>query len=417
MSESKSTPQQNRTIVAAFDQEKYPETLENPIFFRIALKESIDAFPELFPPEIKNGYKMKDIRYSKKSGIFTRRIVIGSIAYTVRPSFIMPYHTAFTNDVEKTLFLRKFEVPYWALSYVFGKNSMHWYRMEQNIGRNSLVGTTVKDPNLLPEHLGADEKHSRLKGKKVYVGTTVGDECILGASVKEDAGEESLTKAYGIFKEEALNINPAYSPKSVNTDGWKATINAWKGLFPFIAVICCFLHIFIKIRDRSKKKYSEYFQNVSDKLWECYKAESKASFSQRVRRLYEWAKKESKLPDVILKPITKLKKNLSDYSQAYDLPGCHRTSNMIDRLMQRMDRHLFSTFYFHGDLCSAELGIRAWALIHNFAPCNPYTVKKHNGLKSPAERLNKFRYHDNWLQNLLISASLGGYRDSPPNPL
>ena len=71
------------------------------------------------------------------------------------------------------------------LSYVFGKDAMHCYRMEQNPGRNSLVGTTLKAPNLLPEHLGADEKHSRLKGNKVYIATTVGDECIPGASVSE----------------------------------------------------------------------------------------------------------------------------------------------------------------------------------------------------------------------------------------
>ena len=63
----------------------------------------------------------------------------------------------------------------------------------------------------------------------------------------------------GSSKKKALNINPEYSPKSVNTKGWKATMNAWKKLFHFIAVICCFLNIFIKIRDRSKRKYSEYF--------------------------------------------------------------------------------------------------------------------------------------------------------------
>ena len=94
-----------------------------------------------------------------------------------------------------------------------------------------------------------------------------------------------------------------------------------------------------------------------------------------------------------------------------------RTSNMIDRLMQRMDRHLFSTFYFHGHLASAKLSIRGWALIHNFATCNPTTVKKHNGMRSPAERLNQFRRHDSWLQNLLISASMGAFRHHPPNPL
>jgi len=113
----------------------------------------------------------------------------------------------------------------------------------------------------------------------------------------------------------------------------------------------------------------------------------------------------------------KLKKNLSAYSKAYDFQGCHRTSNMVDRLMQRMDRHLFSTFYFHGGLQTAELSIRGWALIQNFAPCNPVTVKKHDGLRCPAEWLNKSRYHENWLENLLVSASMGGFRYPPPNPL
>jgi len=71
--------------------------------------------------------------------------------------------------------------------------------------------------------------------------------------------------------------------------------------------------------------------------------------------------------------IGKLRSNLSKFSQAYDFPGSHRTSNMIDRLMQRMDRHLFSIQYFHGNRDSANLSIRAWALIQNFAPFNGST--------------------------------------------
>ena len=406
----------NRSIVVPFDQIKYPEIVKKADLFRKELDIFIETNPELFPPDIMFGYLMKEIRHSKKLYIQIRRIKIGSISYTVRPSFVMPYHTALTDDVEKAIFLRKFDVPFWALRHVFGRDAMFWYRIEQNLGRNSIVGTTIKDPDFLPEHVAADEKHSRLKGEKVYVPTTVGAECILGVGVSEDAAEKGLTEVYGIFKEESQNLDPQYSPKSVNTDGWKATINAWKTLFPYIFVICCFLHVFIKIRDRSQNKYKDLFKTVADKIWNCYKAESKVSFSQRVRRLYEWAQNK-KVPDVILKPIKKLKKNISDYSKAYDLPGCLRTSNMVDRLMQRMDRHLFSTFYFHGNLASAELSIRGWALIHNFAPCNPTSVKKHNGWRSPAERLNQFRYHDSWLQNLLISASMRGFRYHPPNPL
>jgi hypothetical protein len=376
----------------------------------------IEKLPELFPSGIKNGFKLKETRHQIKSGIPTRRIIVDDVAYTIRPSFVLPYHVAFAQDVETPLFLRKFDVPFWALSQVFGKNAMYWYRIEQSLGRNSILGTTIKDPELLPEHLGADEKHSRMKGNKVYVSTTVGDQCILGVCVSEDAGENGLKKSYGKFKEEALNLKPEYQPKSVNTDGWKATVKAWKSLFPGIVVIACFLHVFIKIRDRSCRKFREIFNTAADKLWHCYEAVSKTSFSQRVRRLSEWAETEN-IPDVISKPIMKLKKNLAAYSKAYDLPGCHRTSNMVDRLMQRMDRHLFSTFYFHGTREAAELSIRGWALIQNFAPCNPTTISRHDGWKCPAEWLNKSRYHDNWLQNLLISSSMGGFKHPPPKPL
>ncbi len=54
---------------------------------------------------------------------------------------------------------------------------------------------------------------------------------------------------------------------------------------------------------------------------------------------------------------------------------------------------------------------------HHFAPSAPYIIKKYNGKLSPAERLNGFSYHDNWLHNLLISVSPNGYRGCPHNPL
>ncbi len=198
--------------------------------FKIELDKFIADSPELFPDGIENGYRCKDIRYSKKSQISIRRITVDSVSYTVRPSFVMPYHTAFANEAENVLFLRKFNVPFWAIDNVFGKDPMHWYRMEQGLGRNSIVGSTIKDPDLLPNHVGADEKHSKLKGEKIYISTVVGEQCILGVSVSENAGEEGLTEAYGKFRDEALDIKPEYSPKSVNTDGWKATMKAWESL-------------------------------------------------------------------------------------------------------------------------------------------------------------------------------------------
>ena len=161
--------------------------------------------------------------------------------------------------------------------------------------------------------------------------------------------KRTIVKAYGVFKDEAQCVKPDYSPKTVNTDGWIATKNAWKTIFPYVFLIACFLHIYIKIRDRSKKKFKDIYDQVVTKLWNCYEAENKASFSQRVRRLCEWTKKAS-IPSYIMDKLEKFRNNIASFSIAYDFPDAHRTSNMLDRLMQRMDRHLFSIQYFHGFL-------------------------------------------------------------------
>jgi hypothetical protein len=410
------TKRVNQVIRVPLLEEGYESIVTDTKEFRCQLDELITECPELFPAEILQGYQMKEIYWSKKMDIPIRRIQVGSISYTVHPSFVMPYLTGTVDQVESALFLRKFNVPFWALSHVFGRNPMYWFRLEQGLGRMSLVGTTIRNPKDLPEDVVADEKHTWCDGEKVYVATTVGNGCILGASIAENTSEDALFDAYNDFKEEARDLKPDYTPQTVNTDGYQNTRSAWTRLFPAACLILCFLHVFIKIRDWSKKKFKVLFKETSDKLWDCYNALDKRTFSQRIRRLVEWAKK-IELPETMRHPIEKLRNNLAFFSSAYDHPGAHRTSNMLDRLMQRMDRHLFSMQYFHGSMDTAQRSIRAWALIYNFAPWNPWTTKQYNGLYCPAQRLNQFAYHPNWLQNLLTSASLGGFRSTPRNPL
>lgn len=253
MLEKNASPFENRKICLPATADEYDRIVCDPKKFRQYLDNMISKFPELFPHDIQNGYTMKDIYTSKKLGLKIRRISVGKVSYTIRPSFVMPHMTGTVDDVEKALFLRKFSVPFWALACVFGKNPMYWHRIEQSIGRNSIVGTTIRNSDDIPEHIAADEKHTKLLGKKVYAATTVGEGCILGASIAEDAGEESLTKAYSVFKEEVQCIHPEFQPVTVNTDGWKATQKAWALLFQTTVIIGCFLHVFIKIRGRAKK--------------------------------------------------------------------------------------------------------------------------------------------------------------------
>ena len=158
---------------------------------------------------------------------------------------------------------------------------MSWYRMECGLGRFSVVGTTVRTATL-PEHLLADEHHQGLDGQKVYIATTVGNGCCLGAEPAEAAGSDKLKVAYQVFKDEACDVSPKYAPKTVSTDGWKGTQAAWKMLFTKVVILLCFLHGWLKIRDRAKH-LKEVFAEVSRRVWDTYHAPDRRSFAQRLR--------------------------------------------------------------------------------------------------------------------------------------
>lgn len=205
-------------------------------------------------------------------------------AYTIRPSFVLPYMTGYTDDVENALFLLNFDVPYWAIARVFGRNAMYWERLMERMGHNSLVGTPVRQPEALPEHLLADEKHTRLCGKKTYIATTAAQDGILGTALSPTAGQADLQEAYSQVKTEAQNVKPGYEPQTVNTDGWKATIAAWGTLFPTCVQILCFLHAFMKIRDRGKRLKQTFF-TLSEMVWNAYHTVTREDFYAKVADL------------------------------------------------------------------------------------------------------------------------------------
>jgi hypothetical protein len=101
---------------------------------------------------------------------------------------------------------------------------------------------------------------------------------------------------------------------------------------------------------------------------------------------------------------------LAEYGVAYGHPGGHRTSNMLDRVMRPMSQYVDGCQHLHGSSGACGLHVRAWALLQNFRPWCPEAVRGNDGWRSPAERLNRHRYHEDWLQNLQIAASMGGYR-------
>lgn len=404
----------HRTICVPVSEEIYARIVNDPQQFRHMIDDCFQRMPELFPRNFAEGYQLKDDRMSAKQETLIRRIVLrdGS-AYSIRPSFLMPYMTARTSAVEDPLFLRKFGVPFWALACVFGHDAMFWYRLECGLGRFSVVGTTVRQADL-PVHLLADEHHQPLDGEKVYIATTVGGGCVLGAEPAMGSGTDELRAAYEVFKDEALDIAPDYRPETVSTDGWKGTRAAWREVFPKVALLLCFLHGWLKVRDRAKH-LKDQFAEISRRVWEAYHAPDRRSFAQRLRWLRKWA--NDHLTGVVRDAVVDLCRKREKYSVAYRHPGGHRTSNMLDRLMRGMNRYFDHGQHLHGSRAACRQHSRAWSLLSNFAPWHPATARTNDGWQSPAERLNRHRYHDCWLQNLLVSASLDGYRSPlPQNP-
>ena len=396
------------TICLPIGTDAYLGIVADPRRFRSWLDRSFGDHPELFPAAFAGGYRLKDQRRSAKTGLRLRRVRLKSTgeSFAVRPSFALPYMTASTADVQAPLFLRAFGVPFWALTRVFGKNPMYWYRLEVSLGRNSVVGTTVRRADV-PAHLLADEHHRRRDGRKNYIATTVGAGCCLGATLAPSAGADDLQAAYEVFKREAENVRPGYRPTTVNTDGWKATRQAWRCLFPLVVLLRCFLHGWLNIRSRGKS--TETFAALSEKVWNAYDAISSRSFAQRMRRLWEWAK-HNVTTAWVLQGVEKLCGRAREYGAAYGHPGGHRTSNMLDRVMRSMNRYFDDGQHLHGSREAAEHHCRAWALLHNFRPWHPATTRGNEGWRGPAERLNRHRYHGDWLQNLPVCASLAGYR-------
>jgi hypothetical protein len=378
-------PSRGKSICVPFDtEEHYTACVANPESFRQHLTEVFGQHPELFPARIDEGFVLHDKSWSLKQQLMLRRIELKATAgvFLVRPSFLLPYMVGRTAAVEKALYLRHWGVPFNALVYVFGRDAMYWYRAEMALGRPAIVGSTVKQPEKLPEHVLADEKHTWALGQEVYVPTTVGGGCILGATVTAAASADALEAAYGEFAQEACELLPTYSPKTVVcTDGWEGTQSAWKSLFPTVCILLCFLHSVLKIAKRCGRDRATHTL-ILGRVWAVYNACTRAQFSQRLRRLREWA--HARLPAGARRQmVLKLCSKGPQFARAYRFPGTHRTSNALDRLMNHQDRRLYAMRYLHGTPDAARLAVRAIALQWNFHPYGARSRRADSSLSVP----------------------------------
>jgi hypothetical protein len=395
----------SRRIVLPSEPGEYILQIQDRHQFRHWVDMMYKHHPELFPGEFSEGYYLHDLRPSKKMPevpIRRIRLLHTGAVYRIVPSFVLPYMTGYVADVEKALFLRRFGVPFWGLSYVFGRDDMYWQRLVTQLGRYDLVGTTVKDPDHLPDHLLADEKFTAMNGKRLFVATTVGDDVILGAATSTSAQTSDLTVAYREFKTEATRLKPDYQPETVNTDGWKQTKQAWLALFPTIVVLLCFLHAFLRIRDRCKSQ--PVFEEVRRLVWHIYYAKTYITYWRRYRKFLAFGREH--LTGKALETVAKFEKKRAELFKGWRHPGSHRVSTMLERHMQPMTRCLYMARDFHGHRNTAHLLVRGWTLLHNFLPyCPRARARSISFYVSPFHKLNGKQYRDCWLENLLVATS------------
>jgi hypothetical protein len=172
-------------------------------------------------------------------------------------------------------------------------------------------------------------------------------------------------------------------------------------------VVLCYLHGFLKIRDRCRKNHP-----LHRRVWHVFRAPTAVAFRQEMSDFQKSCDEET-LPAPVREMLAKLWNKTDEYAVAYEYPGCRRTSNAVDRPMNRLRRLLYAGRGLHGHQASSQHRLRGWALLLNFRPFAPRSNHPRDH-QSPAHRLNKKRYHEHWLHNLCISTSLLGFRNLAP---
>jgi len=83
------TKKNNKQICLPFSADEYMTIINDHFVFRKAIDERINLYPELFPPQITEGYTFHDSRLSKKQNLDIRRIKIAEDKFSIRPSFLL----------------------------------------------------------------------------------------------------------------------------------------------------------------------------------------------------------------------------------------------------------------------------------------------------------------------------------------
>lgn len=125
------------------------------------------------------------------------------------------------------------------------------------------------------------------------------------------------------------------------------------------------MHGFLKIRDRSRQDHE-----LHRRVWAVYRAVSAVEFRRLMGQFQQCCGTQTWKTGVG-PMLAKFGKRTEDYAVAYEHPGCRRTSNMVDRPMNRLCRLIYAGRGLHRHQRSSELRLEGWALLLNLRPYAP----------------------------------------------
>lgn len=300
--------------------------------------------------------------------------------FTVLPSFLARYQRWDVDCLQKLLEINLIMTSSYRhtlkiLEYAQGEQ-LSW-NPERMLHVVHWLGDLIPLPCVLlrlgltpPQTVIEDEKFVHENGAQTYVAFIAHQEVIWWIDYLKDTDEATLEASFTGYLVEVRAFYPEYNIEGVTCDGWKPAKAAFQAINDEIVIQECQLHAkqrmnralpLIKNEDPSLNE--EQLEEIKEQHDQVLEAESRASYSQRLRRfreafghLREVAKRCRSLKDKLLMFLAYL---------LFPFLGLARVSTLLDQLIKFFDRKFFIMQTFR-ETSSADKTVRAFGIVRNF---------------------------------------------------
>lgn len=209
--------------------------------------------------------------------------------FTILPHFVLRYSSIPAAEAKRALWAMQGGLSLELCATVFEDVSvMSLYRLVCAYGRTGLVSLLTRCRLPLPEYIQADEKHSFCLSDKVYLPTITAGRVIWHLGYSPDKTADSFKDSYGHFQQQAQEIEPAYHPAGILTDGFESTRKSLRELFPESELGNCIRHAADRLASKLVGVSKELRETLSQEFrLILFEGGSIPSIGQKLRRFAE----------------------------------------------------------------------------------------------------------------------------------